>query len=93
MLSACRFKLATGHIIKEQISGTGAGIMSGCRVIGIVIIIGSTAIMCVRANGIAGTCTGDTIGGIMIMMIITMVIIIDSRQRSLRSGKLSAGAH
>ena len=93
MLSACRSKLATSHIIKEQISGTGAGIMSGCRVIGIVIIIGSTAIMCVRANGIAGTRTDVTIGSIMITMIITMVIIIDSRQRSLRSGKLSACAN
>jgi len=62
--------------------------MSGCRVIGIVVTIGCTAIMCVRANGIAGTRTNVTIGGITIMMIIIMVIIIDSRQRSLRSCKL-----
>ena len=73
MLLACRFKLATGHIIKEQISGTGAGIISGYRVIGIVVIIGSTAIICVRANGTAGIFTSATIGSIIIMMI-TIII-------------------
>ena len=80
----CRLKLATGHIIRGEISGTGVGIMSGCRVIGIVAIIGCTAIICVRANGIAGMRTGVTIGGIMTMMIITIMGAI-IEQRSARS--------